>query len=135
MTEINSINYWMEQLANRSPSTRLHYKSYFRKFTDWMGVEPNKLIEMQKKARKQGLDPRKNRVLEGKVRAFLNYLREEGYSISTQKIAYAGILSFFENNLFPLDMHPQDRPNGEAQGSRIPASQRTRQGIATARPV
>lgn len=120
MAEIDSLAYWMEQLANRSISTKAHYKTYFSTFSKWMGKNPNELIEMQKLKQKQGEDPRENRVLEGKVRTFISHLEEEGYTISTRKMAYMAILSFFDNNLYPLDMSPRDRPNGEAAGSRIP---------------
>jgi integrase len=59
-------------------------------------------------------------VLEGKVKGFMRHLEDKPYSIATRKMAYASILSFFECNLYPLDMHPHDRPSGESRGSRIP---------------
>lgn len=110
----------MDQLANRSKTTKYHYKRYLGMFSDWMGKSPDELVEMQRRARESKGDPRENRVLEGKVRAFLNHMEKEGFAIGTLKFAYAGILSFFEFNLQPLDMHPNDRPSGEAEGSRIP---------------
>jgi len=85
-----------------------------------MGKGPDELVEIQKAARNHEGDLRENQVLEGKVRAFIQYLEDKGYSISTCKLAYAAVLSFFECNLYPLEMRPQDRPNGEARGSRIP---------------
>jgi len=85
-----------------------------------MGKGPDELVEIQKAARNHEGDLRENQVLEGKVRAFIQHLEDKGYSISTCKLAYAAVLSFFECNLYPLEMRPQDRPNGEARGSRIP---------------
>ena len=123
MANINSFDYWMEQLANRSESTKVHYTRYFMRFAEYMGKSADELVEMQKAARNHNGDLRENRVLEGKVKAFMQYLEAQGKSISTQKMAYAAILSFFELNLYPLDMHPHDRPNGEARGSRIPEKQ------------
>jgi integrase len=110
----------MEQLANRSQSTRDHYVLYFKKFAEWMGKSPDELIEMQKAARNHTGDLRENRVLEGKVKGFMKHLEDHGYSVATRKIVYASVLSFFESNVYPLDMHPHDRPSGESRGSRIP---------------
>ena len=123
MANINSFDYWMDQLANRTEGTKVHYARYLRRFCEWVTKSPDELIEMQKITKNHTEDLRENRVLEGKVRAFMKHLEDEGKSISTQKLAYAGILSFFELNLYPLDMRPQDRPNGEARGSRIPEKQ------------
>lgn len=110
----------MEQLANRSEGTKRHYRIHFRKFAEYMDKGPDELVEIQKAARNHEGDLRENQVLEGKVRAFMQHLEDKGYSISTCKLVYAAVLSFFECNLYPLDMRPQDRPNGEARGSRIP---------------
>jgi integrase len=120
MAKIDSMSYWMDQLANRSESTKQHYLIYFKRFSDWMGKSPDQLIEMQKATRNQTGDPRENRVLEGKVKAFLKHLEDQGLSVATRGVVYAAVLSFFECNLHPLDMHPHDRPSGESQGSRIP---------------
>ena len=120
LSDIDSLNYWMEQLANRSERTKTLYKHYFLRFIEWIEKTPNQLIDMMKKTKDRGLDPRENRVLEGKVKSFMSYLESEGYSVQTQRLAYTGILSFFDHNLFPLDMSPHDRPSGEARGSRIP---------------
>ncbi len=123
MANINSFDYWMEQLANRSKSTKEHYALYFNKFAKYMGKSANELIEMQKEAEKHTGDRRENRVLEGKVKGFMKHLEDKPYSIATRKMAYAAVLSFFECNSYPLDMHPHDRPSGESRGSRIPEKQ------------
>jgi len=123
MAKINSMSYWLEQLANRSQSTRDHYVLYFKKFAEWMGKTADELIEMQKAARNHTGDLRENRVLEGKVKGFMKHLEDQNYSVATRKIVYASVLSFFESNVYPLDMHPHDRPSGESKGSRIPEKQ------------
>lgn len=111
----------MDQLSNRSESTRTHYKRYFSTFADWMVKTPNELIKMQRKIKDQPkADPRENRVLENKVKQFMNHMEGKDLSISTRKLAYAAILSFFKCNLFPLNMTSEDRPSGESRGSRIP---------------
>jgi integrase len=119
MTHVDSLQYWMMQLANRAQKTKTNYRLYFRKFALWMGKTPDELITMQQH-RNSDPDPRVNRVLEGKVRSYLAHLEKEGKSVSTRKVAFNAINSFFKSNLHPLDLGPNDRPNGQAQGSRIP---------------
>lgn len=84
-----------------------------------MGKSADELIELQKKVSRTG-DRRDNRALEGKLLGFMKHMEDKGYSIGTRKMAYASVLSFFECNSYPLDMHPHDRPTGEGKGSDIP---------------
>jgi integrase len=91
-----------------------------KKFAEWLSKAPDDLVEMQKAAKNHAGDLRENRVLEGKVKGYMRHLEENGSSIGTRKLVYSSILSFFENNLYPLDMLPNDRPTGESRGSRIP---------------
>ena len=120
MGVIDSAGYWMEQLSNRSEGTKRYYVLHFKKFVEYMGKTPDELVELQKQVRNHEGDLRENQILEGKVRAFIQHLEDKGYSISTRKLVYAAVLSFFKCNLYPLKMMSQDRPNGEAWGSRIP---------------
>jgi len=93
-----------------------------------MGKTPNELIEMKKKTLERKGDRRENMVLEGKLRQFMDYLDNEavtaqgrkGYGLGSRKIAYSGVVSFFDLNQYPLSMKRGDRPSGEAIGSRIP---------------
>lgn len=133
MANIDSLEYWEKSLISRSEGTKKLYRLHFKQFLEWIGKTPNELIEMQKVGMKATDDPRENRVLEGEVRAYLNFLKEEGKSISTQKIAYAVIRSFFNANFFPLKMSSADRPKGEAEGSRIPEKSEIKAMIHTAK--
>jgi len=126
--KIDSTRFWMTQLSNRDEDTREGYRLYFLKFCEWMGKSPNELIEMKKQALEHNGDRRENMVLEGKVKQFMSYLEHEavtkqgkkGYGLGTRKMAFAGILSFFDHNQYPLSMKRGDRPSGDALGSRIP---------------
>ena len=128
MTEIDAMTFWTSQLANRNKDTVRNYKIYLLKFCGWVGKSPNELIEMKKKALEHNGDRRENLVLEGKVKEFMHYLEHEavtrqgkkGYGLGSRKIAYSGIISFFDLNQYPLSMKRGDRPSGEALGSRIP---------------
>ncbi|UCE28554.1 MAG: tyrosine-type recombinase/integrase [Candidatus Bathyarchaeota archaeon] len=134
MAEIDSMKFWMQQLSNLGTYTVTVFKHYFLIFCKWVGKSPYELIEMKKKALEHNGDRRENMVLEGKVKEFMKYLEEEavwmdqkkipqkhvGYGVGTRQIVYAGILSFFALNEYPLNMKRGDRPNGDKIGSRIP---------------
>lgn len=119
--EIDSIQYWMEQLANRAPKTRRRYELMLLAFSKWVGKSPNELIALQMSAKKNaGDDPRETQVLEGKVRGYMAHLEQRGLSGPTRRFHYASIVGFFKMNLAPLAMTPRDMPSGESKGSRIP---------------
>ena len=120
MPDIDSMQFWMDELANRSEGTKEKYKGHFLKFVKWINKSPNELIEIQRRSRRKTEDPRKNRVLESKMKAYLHHLEEEGLAPSTCRLAYASIKSFFSANFFPLQLNSQDRPRGESEGSGIP---------------
>ena len=119
MTEIDSYEYWMDQLVNRSPGTQRVYRIMFKEFLEYMDVTPNQLVEMQRRSLEGNGDPRENRVVENKVRAWLAELRKSK-SPATCRLALATVKSFFALNLHPLRLTRLDRPQGESQGSRIP---------------
>lgn len=128
MVEIDSMKFWMTQLSNRDEATREGYRLYFLKFCEWIGKDPNELVLMKKQALEHNGDRRENMVLEGKVKQFMSYLEHEavtkhgkqGYGLGTRKMAFAGIVSFFDHNQYSLSMKRGDRPSGDALGSRIP---------------
>lgn len=128
MATIDAMRFWVGQLANRDKDTLRNYKIYLLKFCDWVGMSPNELIELKKKALEHKGDRRENLVLEGKVKEFMYWMEHvavtqqgrKGYGLGSRKIAYSGIVSFFDLNQYPLSMKRGDRPSGEAIGSRIP---------------
>lgn len=119
MAQIDAMEYWIDQLCNRSEKTQRIYKFYLLKFVSWIGKTPNQLIEMQKCSLENEGDRRENMVLESKVKEFMEYIKPN-YAIGSQKLAYAAVLSFFDLNQYPLNMKRGDRPSGEGIGSRIP---------------
>ena len=118
-TEIDSFNFWMDQLATRSPSTRMSYQIYFSQFVEYVAKTPNQLIELQRKALASDGDPRENFFVETEVRQWLAELHE-AKSASTCRTALSAVKSFFDLNLHPLRLSRRDRPQGDSQGSRIP---------------
>jgi len=117
--EIDSFKYWMDQLVNRSENTVKAYKLHFNQFLEFMKATPDALIKMQRKALESDGDPRKNHVVETKVRAWLGELKQSK-SPSTCRLALSSVKSFFALNLHPLRLTRLDRPQGESVGSRIP---------------
>jgi integrase len=120
MAQIDSYKYWMEQLVNRSASTRQNYAALFKPFLKWVGMTPDQLFEAAKAQRKESDEPRENQVLEAKVRAYLAYLRDSGKAVWTQAHSLVVIKSFFDCNQVPLRLSARDIPKGTGEGSRVP---------------
>ena len=120
MAEYDAMEYWMAELANRSPGTRKLYGGHLNKFAEWVQISPNGLIDMKKTSLESSDDRRDNRSLETKVKAYISHLEERGLAPATRRLAYASINSFFASNRYPLEFTPQDRPDGDSEGSRIP---------------
>lgn len=111
------MNYWLNDLATKSPGTRQKYQDYFQRFCAYVGKTPNELID-QRKIDSKAADPREQRGCENYLKGFIVKLRNQGSSPGTQQIAYAAVRSFFESNEFPLRMKRGDYPQGESLGSR-----------------
>lgn len=62
-------------------------------------MTPNKLVEAQKNMENHNGEKRENMVMEGKVKAFLKHLDDEGKATGTQHMAYSAIVSFFSNRI------------------------------------
>lgn len=114
---MDAVKYWMSELANRSESTKQKYQQFFNAFCEWIGKNPNQILEERKEDLK-ATDPREQRRYEIKLKEFIAYLEAKGFSTSTQQVAYAAIRSFFETNYMPLNMRRADYPSGEALGYR-----------------
>lgn len=133
MGQIDAMEYWTQQLANRSEKTRKLYVWQFNRFVEWDGRTPNELIEVAKESRKKSEDPRENQVLEAKVKAYLAYLEEKGETPATRRSAFTAIRSFFECNCFPLSLSNRDRPAGDSEGSRVPEREEVRRLLNAAK--
>jgi len=122
MADIDSLEYWYDQLQGRSKSTRVVYKLYFRQFCEFSGKGPNELIELQRRALASNGDPRENHMVENLVRQWLVSMKESK-SAATRQMGLSSVKSFFELNEHPLRMKRMDRPRGESVGSRIPTKE------------
>ena len=115
---MESMNYWISELANKSLSTRTKYQEYFQRYCTFTNKAPNELIEQRKIDLKLD-DPREQRGIECSLKAFMVNMSNKGNSSSTQQIAFAAIKSFFESNEYPLRTKRSDYPKGEHLGSRV----------------
>jgi len=119
MTKIDAMNFWMQQLSNKSTETKRIYTYYFQNFAKWIGKSPNELIEIKKQSLEHKGDRRENMMLETAVKQYMQELKDK-YAFSSQKMIYSSITSFFDLNQYPLQMKRGDRPSGDVIGSRIP---------------
>jgi site-specific recombinase XerD/uncharacterized coiled-coil protein SlyX len=120
------MNYWIGELANKAPGTRLKYQDYFTKFCVFTKKTPNELIE-QRKVDLRAEDPREQRGIECLLKAFMVQLKDQGNSPATQQVAFAAVKSFFESNEYPLRTKRSDYPKGESLGSRAITKQLIKQ--------
>jgi len=119
MTEIDSYQYWLDQIEGKSEGTKELYTIYFQKFCEYTAMSPNELIEMQHKGFESSEDPREDHMIEGKVRGWLADTKASKAS-ATRRAMLTAVRSFFSLNLHPLRLNRMDVPRGRSMGSRIP---------------
>jgi integrase len=114
---MDTIEYWKKNMVNRSQATRKRYLDFIRRYCEWVGNTPDEIISMRKDDLSSD-DLKERHRFELELKGFISYLQEEGYSVSTQQVAYAGIRSFFDVHFMPLNMRKNDYPSGESLGHR-----------------
>ena len=114
---MDAVKYWMGELVNRAPSTRGKYRRFFMGFCDFAEASADELVEQRKSDLKSD-DPRVQRRIESLLKTYIASLEEEGFSISSQQVAYAAMRSFFDAHYMPLRMRRGDYPSGESLGHR-----------------
>ena len=117
--EINSYEYWMGQLANRSPNTLETYKCIFQQFLEFIKQSPNELIIAQRRSMNGKGDPREKRVVENKVLDWIHEL-QKSKSFATTRLSLTVVKSFFSYNLHPLNIGKSALTREDSIGSRIP---------------
>jgi len=120
-----SIEFWMDQLATRRKSTREAYLGDFRHFCEWLGQNPDEILDQRKKEMKN-YDQEKKHHYEVKLKRYIANLNEKGLSFATQKSKYEAVKSFFASHYVRLDLRRTDAPSGESIGSRIPEKSEVR---------
>lgn len=109
MSDYESVCRWMEKISaegSGSPNTRRCYLMWLRRFCDYVGMNPDQLIE----ARKQDLDKpiqfeAERRRFEDKLTSFFNHLQKLGLRRSSAVLAHAAVCSFFKANYLPLKLY------------------------------
>jgi len=84
-----------------SESTRTTYLLYIRRFCDFCGMTPDELFSERKQDNKSD-DMYIRRRHEDKLKEFINYFREEGYSSNTIATATGAIKSLYTHNYYPM---------------------------------
>lgn len=123
---MESMNYWLSELSNKSASTKDHYQKFFQRFCTYTKKTPDELI-LQRKQDLKADDPREQRSIEFLLRGFMGQLREDGLCSSTAMIGFAAVKSFFEANEYPLRTKRSDYPKGEHLGSYVITKQTIRE--------
>jgi len=59
--KLESVNYWMDELAAKSEATRLKYQEYFNRFCEFLNETPDQLVAERTAALKQE-DPKQQRM-------------------------------------------------------------------------
>jgi len=114
---MEAVEYWMGELSGKSDSTKEKYFDYFKRFADWLGEDPEEIIQNRREDVRSD-DVRVQRRYESKLLSYITYLKQKGYSTSTQQVAFAAVSSFFEMNYLPLRMRRGDYPSGDSMGYR-----------------
>ncbi len=84
-----------------SESTRETYLIYIKRFCDFCDMTPDELFVERKEDNKSD-DMYIRRRHEEKLKEFINYLREEGYSSNTVATATAAVKSLYTHNYYPM---------------------------------
>ncbi|MGD0978202.1 MAG: tyrosine-type recombinase/integrase [Candidatus Bathyarchaeia archaeon] len=116
-----SVQTWLTGLKS-SPdlhSTKYHWAGNLKRFCEWAGKTPDQLIE-ERKEQLRSEDQRERYSAELKVKAFLDYLTEQGKSPNTRKNHFSAIRNFYKRNYYELTFFRGDGPENETvqEGSR-----------------
>jgi integrase len=114
---MDAVEYWMNELSGKADTTKKRYLSFFLRFSDWLEESPDEILENRNNDIKSD-NRRVQRRYESELLSYITYLRDEGYSTSTQQVAFASVSSFFEMNYVPLRMRRGDYPSGDTLGYR-----------------
>jgi integrase len=123
---MESMNYWLSELSNKSASTKDHYQKFFQRFCAYTKKTPDELIE-QRRLDLKADDPREQHHIEFLLRGFMGQLKDDGLCSSTTMIGFAAVKSFFEANEYPLRTKKSDYPKGEHLGSYVITKQTIRE--------
>jgi len=107
----------MDALAPRAPATRNSYREHFQRFCQAIGKTPDELVAQRRDDLKSD-DVYKRHRIEMLLKKHIADLREreKGGSISTQKLRYAAVRSFFDAHYMRLELRRTDAPSGEGIG-------------------
>jgi integrase len=112
-----ALEYWKNELANRSETTRDLYLDNFAKFLDYTGKTADELLR-QREEDQTSKDKKIQRNMESQLKGFIAHEEKKGLAPATLQTYFASIRSFFETHYCPLLMRRGDYPKGESIGVR-----------------
>jgi len=125
LAKYDSTRIWKHKLATLAENTRIGYIRYFRKFIDFVGINPDELREM-KYLEDSECKPWERQKVENLVREFLRHEEERGLSCGTRVTEILAISHFFKANGLKLNLDSSDYPRGCGFGSKIPTHEEIR---------
>jgi integrase len=112
-----ALEYWKNELANRSETTRNLYLDNFAKFLDHTGKTPDEILK-QREEDQTSKDKKIQRNMESQLKGFIAQEEKKGLAPATLQTYFASVRSFFETHYCPLQMRRGDYPKGESIGVR-----------------
>jgi len=128
-----TVQYWMDALANRAPATKSSYLKHLRAFCEATGKTPDELIAQRKQDLKSD-DLYVRHRTEMMLKKHIADLDDQECSISTQKLRYASIRSFFQCHYMALELRRTDAPSGEPIGKEPASRKQIKRMIDIAEP-
>jgi len=110
-----AIEYWLNELATKSETTKELYLKNFKKFLEFTNKTADELLE-QRQENQTSTNPKIQRLIESQLIKFIATKRNEGLSPATLQTYFASVRSFFEIHYYPLRMRRGDYPSGESLG-------------------
>jgi len=133
LRQYKTVQYWMDALANRAETTKMSYLKHLKAFCESVGKSPDELVAQRKQDLKTD-DLYVRHRTEMSLKKHIAELEDEGSSISTQKLRYAAIRSFFQCHYMALELLRSDAPSGEPIGKEPANKQEIRRMIDIAEP-
>lgn len=114
LEKYESFNNWMASLPGeiKPQTTKYTWALKLKVFCDWIGKNPDELIEERKRQLKSD-DPQVQHKMEVEVKKFMRYLESKGLSSSTRRTYFTAIRNFFAKNYLPLTFFRGEGPKVE----------------------
>ncbi len=132
-----SVRYWLDGLKNNAGphSTSYHWVRHLKRFCDWVGKNPDQLIEERKQQLKSD-DQRVQHAAEMSLKRYLDHLQEVGLAPNTRKTHFMAVRNFYKRNYCELTFFRGDGPGGETtqEGTRAASKEDIRRMAEVVHP-